>query len=321
MSRIPGLGSERGCSVLGIIGWAVAVILGIVLVFLGFVRPALERREAAQQTVAPQASPTQQAAVLPTAAPTLAPSPSPNPPTLTPLPTVALPTATPALANVVAGTDGVNVRTGPGTSFNKVGYIDPGVSARVIGRFSDWWQIDYNGSPAWVFGEMVSASNAEGVPQVQPPASPTPAPVVAPTATPQPVQPTLAPAPPTPTPQGGAAHGLKVNSFTVEDAPGPFKAENVKNSCGNDNHNIWYNMDLTVVGSSEVAFSILGAYVQESGYHKDSYTNADFNPGETFKWRDCLHIPTAGKYNIWLRICYSGGSCENLAGPVAVEVQ
>ncbi len=321
MSRVPGLGNQKGCSVLIIIGWVVALILGGVLVYLGFVRPALERRDAAQQISTPQASPTAATLVSPTPQPTAAPTATPMPATVTPLPSAALPTATPAVANMVAGADGVNVRAGPGTNFNKIGYIDPGVSVHLTGRYSDWWQIDYNGTQGWVFSELVSVTNADGVPQVHPPASPTPAPTALPTATPMPtgtsVPPTATTAPAAP----GSSHGLQVNSFTVEDAPGPFDPSKYKNGCSDDDGSIWFNMDLTVVGSSEVAFTTLGGYVQETDYQKDSYTDSDFNPGETFEWHDCLHIPSTGTYHIWLRICYSGGGCENLAGPITVEIK
>ncbi len=321
MSRIPGLDSRRGCSVLGVIGWAIAVLLGVVLVWLGFLRPALQRREAAQGTATPQISPTSAIEVQPTLPPpTAAPSPTPLPSTPTPLPTPPPPPPTPVVASMVAGADGVNVRTGPGTSFTKIGYIDPGGSARLIGRYNDWWQIDYNGTPGWVFGELVTASNAENVPQVQPPPSPTPPPP--PPATNTPV-PTNTAAPPTPTTAPGAAHGIQVNGFSIEGAPGPFNKSSSTKSCSDDDGGrIWYNMDLTVVSAVEVPFTIVGAWVKETGFHKPSYTNSDWNPGEHFVWRDCLRIPEGGNYNIYLRICYaSDGVCENLAGPIGVQIR
>ncbi|HDQ71086.1 MAG TPA: SH3 domain-containing protein, partial [Chloroflexi bacterium] len=82
-------------------------------------------------------------------------------PTTEPTPS---PTETPA--TIVAGGDGVNVRQGPGTNFTRLGYLEPGTQAKLIGKYNDWWQIEYNGAPAWVFGNLVTASNAENVPQV-----------------------------------------------------------------------------------------------------------------------------------------------------------
>jgi len=80
----------------------------------------------------------------------------------------------------VAGADGVNVRSGPATSYERLGYIDPGARAEVTREDGDWWQIVYNGAPGWVFGELVTAYNTEQ--PEPPPATPTaqvePTPVV-----------------------------------------------------------------------------------------------------------------------------------------------
>jgi len=83
----------------------------------------------------------------------------------------------------VAGADGVNVRSGPGTNYAHLGYLDPGAQAEVIGRYGDWWQIRYNDAPGWVFGELVTVSNADSVPQVEPPAASTAAVEVTPVGT------------------------------------------------------------------------------------------------------------------------------------------
>jgi lipoprotein-anchoring transpeptidase ErfK/SrfK len=104
----------------------------------------------------------QPTAVLPTATPSV---PAPLPPA--PKPTEVPPT--PALAIIVAGTDGVNVRSGPGTDFTRVGTLSPGEEATVMGRFGDWWQIDYADAPAWVASWVVTAHNVAEVPQVAAP--------------------------------------------------------------------------------------------------------------------------------------------------------
>jgi lipoprotein-anchoring transpeptidase ErfK/SrfK len=103
----------------------------------------------------------------------------------TPEPTAGLPTATPppptpvpptaAPATVAAGVEGVNVRSGPGTDFVRIGLLGPGAEARVIGRYGDWWQIEYAGNPAWVAGWVVTAFNVEDVPEVAAPPTPVPA--------------------------------------------------------------------------------------------------------------------------------------------------
>jgi lipoprotein-anchoring transpeptidase ErfK/SrfK len=109
-------------------------------------------------SVAPES--VQPTAVLPTATPS---APTPVPPTEIP-PTRIPPTFAPATA--VAGADGVNVRSGPGTDFAKIGLLDPGAEATVMGRHGDWWQIDYAGAPAWVASWVVTARNVAGVPEV-----------------------------------------------------------------------------------------------------------------------------------------------------------
>jgi lipoprotein-anchoring transpeptidase ErfK/SrfK len=106
-------------------------------------------------------------------------------PTVTSLPPTKIsPTAAPAM--VVAGAEGVNVRSGPGTNFAKIGLLGPGAEARVIGRYGDWWQIDYAGSPAWVASWVIAAYNTESVPEVVAPPTPVPA---SPTSVPSPAEP------------------------------------------------------------------------------------------------------------------------------------
>ncbi len=118
-------------------------------------------------------------------------------------------TATPAAPagqpTVIAGADGLNVRSGPGTNFAILAHVNPGTQLRVTGRYADWWQVDYNGTAAWVYSGVVTAQNTGSVPQVVPPPSPVPA------AAPTPVPPTPIPtSPPTelaptemPTPEAG----------------------------------------------------------------------------------------------------------------------
>lgn len=100
----------------------------------------------------------------------------------TPLPllltsTIAFPTPVSAevtlvLATAVVGDSRVNVRSGPGTDYTRVGFFEPGEQAQIIGRHSDWWQIVYNGAPAWVASWVVTAVNAVDVPEVELPSIP-----------------------------------------------------------------------------------------------------------------------------------------------------
>jgi lipoprotein-anchoring transpeptidase ErfK/SrfK len=110
------------------------------------------------------------------------PEPTAELPTATPLP----PTPTPVPSIIVTASEGANVRSGPGTDFEQVGYLVTGAQARVIGRYADWWQIDYEGQLVWVYGDIVAASDVEGVPEVVPPPTPIPP---APAAIPSPAEP------------------------------------------------------------------------------------------------------------------------------------
>ena len=68
---------------------------------------------------------------------------------------------------VIARIHGVNVRSGPSTYYDKLGFLEAGQQALVTGYFGGWWRIDYNGVPAWVSMEVVQAVNIEDTPEVQ----------------------------------------------------------------------------------------------------------------------------------------------------------
>ena len=303
MSKGLSFRSERGCSVWAILGWALMLVVGVALAWYGFIGSGGKKQQAAVQP-----SPTVPATLAPspTSVPTLLPTASP-PPTATPEPTAVPPTETPAIANIVAGADGVNVRTGPGTNYTRVGYLDPGAQARVIGRSGDWWQIDYDGGPGWVFGDIVTASNADNVAEVQPPPSPTPLPPTdtpLPTDTPAPAAPTATPGPPP------EFRGLNPLKYWVEDAPGPFGAGS----------QIWFNMEIKNTNTHKVHYEALGTWVQETGQFQKSWTKQKFGDRQLLTWRDHIEIDSTGTYNLWLRICFTDGACVDLMGPVTIQV-
>ena len=164
----------QGCAI-SLIIWLLLVGLGIGLTWYGFVYT--EKNEQPQLTPSPIATATTspQATIPPTVAPPPTvpntPSPTDTPlPTATPIP----PTATPT-PYIVVGEDGVNVRSGPSTSYTQLGHLDPGAQAELIGQDGDWWQITYNSAPGWVFGELVTAFGAAQA--ETPPATPTTPPV------------------------------------------------------------------------------------------------------------------------------------------------
>lgn len=121
-------------------------------------------------------------------------------PTDTPVPSE--PTATPTPDNAVAiAAQGMNVRSGPGTNYSIVGAAQSGDQYIITGKDPSgaWWQVDYNGQAGWLFGQLVTANNSDGVPVAQnipAPPPPTNTPVPAPTQAPPP---TAAPPPPSPT--------------------------------------------------------------------------------------------------------------------------
>jgi len=99
------------------------------------------------------------AAGEPTAIPKPAAQPTPAPAAVQP--TVAA-TPTPATATLTVANDFARVRSGPGTAYQALGQINQNETAKVTGRNDDstWWQIDYKGTPGWVFGELVKVNDA-----------------------------------------------------------------------------------------------------------------------------------------------------------------
>ena len=304
------IGSVKGRRTLFIVGFVIVLIMGVWLIWVGFRlgaedEPTAEPRLPATATIGSvQESPA-------TATPVLVEvpvSPLPTdtaqpPPAATAEPSAIPPTDTPPPPIVVTGQGGVNVRSGPSTDYAKLGSLQPNSEAPLLGRYSDWWQIEYNGAPAWVSGGYVTARNAESVPEAVPPPSPVP----------PPPQPTAPPAP-TEVPATQApsdVRGLEARDYQVEGAPGPF-------GVGRD---IWFNMWVTNISSSEVPFTALGTTVGETGQFQKSWTHSEFEAGQRFEWRDHINIPNAGTYSLWLTICFHDGECSRLRGPVQVVVQ
>ena len=58
----------------------------------------------------------------------------------------------------------MNIRQGPGTTYGLAGSASR-QKFRVTGKSPEaaWWQIDYNGTAGWVFGQLVTTSNTEAV--------------------------------------------------------------------------------------------------------------------------------------------------------------
>ncbi len=135
----------------------------------------------------------------------------------TPEPTSGDPTPEPesvdresAVVEAMAG--GSLVRRGPGPAYEIVGVLPAGERAEITGRYINWWRIDYEGSPAWVYDEVVRTTNTDEVALVRPEWTPEPAPE-----TPTPALTT--PVAETPTPGRGIAEA-QPGGANVRSGPG-----------------------------------------------------------------------------------------------------
>lgn len=111
-------------------------------------------------------------------------------------PTTAAPTDPPppqdTRPRVTADSGTVNLRSGPGTNYDKVGALPQGQSLDIVGRNEDssWWQVSTVNGLAWIAASVTAAENTDAsIPVVSappPPATPTPAAPPTPTPAPQP---------------------------------------------------------------------------------------------------------------------------------------
>lgn len=307
-----------------VVGLVLLLIAGALLAWWGFSGLGGGGTPAEPTTTVPQTPllPTRDPNATPVSIATLPPTPTYTPiATLTPTPEP--PSPTPAVAYIIAGADGANVRTGPGTVYTRIGYINPGGQAMVIGRYGNWWEIMYQGGEGWVFGDIVTAYNVEDVPEVVPPPVPTAAPVP-PTAVP----PTAAPAQPTPTAAVsgpiGDARGLVASQYELVGGAGPYAV----------NQSIPYRFTVCNQSSGRVYYSALGTWVEGTDIYRKSY----FTPLGTQIWFEpagaagsCitnhldggLTIPQPGTYRLWLVIQFGpyGEDAVLLRGPITITVQ
>jgi hypothetical protein len=102
-----------------------------------------------------------------TAQPTPPPAPQPTQSSAPPTPE---PSPTQCYALVTANTN-ANVRNGPGTAYDAVGYLPIGGTARVAGQNDarTWWYIEFAGGPggyAWIAGSVTTSACIPAVLQV-----------------------------------------------------------------------------------------------------------------------------------------------------------
>ena len=197
------------------------------------------------------------------------------------------------------------MRSGPGTTFTKIGEVQQGQSFEITGKnqVGTWWQFSFNGQPGWISGDMVSANAAAQNVQV---AESIPAAPVQPTAAPRPAQPPPAPAPVRPTAappppaaifsQGGAefrnADSSNFNVVTFWGRLGPTGSDPISGG---------YKMKISSpFGSGEVPFG--------SGWQ-----NADPGLPSQFRYNAKVEAPrAAGAY----RAVVVDGSGKEVSDPI-----
>jgi hypothetical protein len=196
--------------------WALVVVLILVnyIIFASLFNVVFSNRSGSVQ---PTRTPLPTFTLTPIPTPlVMAPTNTPVPPSPTPSPTLVLvtpdmPTPVPPESTEPPAAESppapggpsvtvdvnLNVRTGPGTNYDRVGSLAEGATVDIVGRnaSSSWWQISYADGPGgkgWISAGYGTATNTDGVPVVESPPPPSPA---APTA-----PPTSAAPPPGPTP-------------------------------------------------------------------------------------------------------------------------
>ncbi len=157
------------------LGWLLVVGLAVALVWYSFRNEPAASPSADEPGVGvtprPQLTASPTYVLLPTATLTPTPQQAQSSPTPEPTPIPPSPTPTPY---IIAGADGVNVRTGPDTSHEKIGYIDPDGQAEYVGTEGDWVQIRYNSEVAYVYGPLVTIVQAQEAEAPAPPTTPSP---------------------------------------------------------------------------------------------------------------------------------------------------
>lgn len=128
--------------------------------------PAATNTPAPTPTVSAPATVTPPATATAPAAPTPAATGTP-PPAADPDDGTTAPVTAPLNAVLTVGGE-MNIRSGPGEEYDRIGGASAGEEFRITGKNEDgnWWQIDFGGEIAWIYAPFVTATNAENVPVV-----------------------------------------------------------------------------------------------------------------------------------------------------------
>lgn len=85
------------------------------------------------------------------------PSPNPEPENPSPDPEPEKPSTT--FKVKVTPTDGLNVRTGPGTGFDKIGALEQNTIVEVLDEQNGWYKINYNGQNGWISAQYTEKTD------------------------------------------------------------------------------------------------------------------------------------------------------------------
>lgn len=218
------------------------------------------------------------------------------PPTDTPPPAEPTATPTPEPATAVVS-QGMNVRGGPGTNYQIIGAAQAGDSFAIKGKDTSgaWWQVDYNGRDGWLFGQLTSASNADGVAVAQNIPAPPP-----PTNTPVPPPPTNTPVPQqaAPTQPPAPANNYKFNVAVVG------KCE--RQPAGN-----WFEGKTYVNGQPASGYKVVFSYAPDGPHVTPAVTTGPHPGYEGWDAGYYSHIinasgPQSGNWFVW--VVDDGGS-------------
>jgi len=97
----------------------------------------------------------------------------------TPVPDEETTETSPPTEDAIVTVDGdLNVRSGPGEEYDRIGGATAGEEFVITGKSEDgeWWQIDFDDQTGWIYAPFATAANAENVPIVRDSMTETPAP-------------------------------------------------------------------------------------------------------------------------------------------------
>lgn len=194
-------------------------------------------------------------------------------------------------------------RSGPGTNYEVLGSMAVNEQYPIVGRTQDggWVAVQYTPTRVvWISTSLVDIQNGVigGIPVRNTPAPP---------ATFTPIPPT--PVPATFTPVFTATSAAPVAN-TVKGIRGDFMR--LRSTSVSVNGEIWFDFQVTNTSSTDtVAYNGLGPVVV-GVKSKPSWGDDKLGPNQVLPWTDHFEISTAGKYTVYLGICFLGSrsACE-----------